>query len=70
MVTVAALIALGRESEQRIHFRGALKLGIPRAKIEEIITHLAHYGGWPIAVGAFRVLEEVAAEFEEEGEAT
>ena len=34
----------------------------------EIITHLAHYGGWPIAVGAFRVLEEVAVELREEHE--
>jgi alkylhydroperoxidase/carboxymuconolactone decarboxylase family protein YurZ len=27
----------------------------------EIITHLAHYAFGPIAFGAFRVLEEVAA---------
>lgn len=67
MITVAALVALGRESEQRIHIRGALKLGIPREKVEEIITHLAHYAGWPVAVGAFRVLEEVAGELAEEG---
>jgi 4-carboxymuconolactone decarboxylase len=66
LVTVAALIALGRESEQRIHLRGALKLGIPLEKLEEVIIHLAHYGGWPIAVGASRVLAEVVAELEEE----
>jgi 4-carboxymuconolactone decarboxylase len=66
LVTVAALIALGRENEQRIHLRGALKLGIPRAKLEEVIIHLAHYGGWPVAVGASRVLAQVVAELEEE----
>jgi 4-carboxymuconolactone decarboxylase len=66
LVTVAALVALGRESEQRIHLRGALKLGIPLAKLEEVIVHLAHYGGWPVAVGASRVLAEVVAELEEE----
>ena len=66
LVTVSALIALGRESEQRIHLRGALKLGIPLAKLEAVIVHLAHYGGWPVAVGASRVLAEVVAELEQE----
>ena len=66
LITVAALIVLGRENEQRIHLRGALKLGIPQEKLEEVITHLAHYGGWPIAVGASRMLAEVVAELEEE----
>jgi 4-carboxymuconolactone decarboxylase len=66
LVTVSALIALGRENEQRIHLRGALKLGIPLEKLEAVILHLAHYGGWPVAVGASRVLAEVVAELEEE----
>lgn len=68
LVTVAALVALGRESEQRIHLRGALALGIPRVKLEELILHLAHYAGWPVAVGAFRVLDEVASEMASEAE--
>ena len=37
----------------------AAYLGIPRAKLEELITHVAHYAGWPAAVSAFRVLDEV-----------
>jgi alkylhydroperoxidase/carboxymuconolactone decarboxylase family protein YurZ len=24
-----------------------------------MITHVAHYAGWPVAVSAFRVLDEV-----------
>lgn len=59
LVTCAVLIALNRENEQRLHFRGARNLGIPREKLEGVITHVAHYAGWPVAVGAFRVLEEV-----------
>ena len=61
MITVATLVATGREAELRIHLNGALNLGIDRAKLDAMITHLAHYAGWPVAVSAFRVLDEVCA---------
>ena len=64
MITVAALIALGRENELRVHLRGALRVGITREQILEMILHLAHYGGWPIAAGAARVASEVFKEQE------
>lgn len=59
LITCSVLVALGRENEQRLHFRGARNLGMPREKLEEVITHVAHYAGWPVAVSAFRVLTEV-----------
>jgi 4-carboxymuconolactone decarboxylase len=59
LLTCAVLTALGREAEQRVHFTGAKNLGIPRAKLEEMITHVAYYAGWPVAVGALRSLDEV-----------
>ena len=62
MITVAALIVLGREPELKFHLRGALNVGISREKIQEMILHLAHYAGWPVAVGASRVAQEVFAE--------
>jgi 4-carboxymuconolactone decarboxylase len=62
MITVAALIVLGRENELKLHLRGALNVGISREKLREMILHLAHYGGWPVAVGATRVAQEAFAE--------
>lgn len=59
LMTCAVLTALAREPEQRVHFTGAKNLGIPRAKLEEMIDHIAHYAGWPVAVGALRSLNEV-----------
>jgi len=59
LVTCAILTALAREPEQRFHFAAARRLGIPRDKLVEMITHIAHYAGWPNAVGALRSLEEV-----------
>jgi 4-carboxymuconolactone decarboxylase len=59
IITSSVLVALGREHEQRIHFRAARNLGLSRAKLEEILMHVAHYAGWPAAVTAFGVLDEV-----------
>ena len=39
LTTCTVLTALGREAEQRTHFTGAKNLGIPRAKLEAMITH-------------------------------
>jgi 4-carboxymuconolactone decarboxylase len=66
LVTCTVLVATGREAEQRIHFRGARNLGIPREKLEAMITHVAHYAGWPLGVGAHRVLDEVCSAMDAE----
>ena len=59
LITCTLLTALAREPEQRFHFAGAKRLGIPREKMVEMITHAAHYAGWPNAVGALRSLGAV-----------
>lgn len=59
LVTCTILVALARETEQKFHFAAAKRLGIPREKLVEMITHAAHYAGWPNAVGALRSLDEV-----------
>jgi 4-carboxymuconolactone decarboxylase len=59
MITVAALTVLARERELKTHLRGALNAGISRDKINEIMIHLAHYGGWPVGVNGLRIAREV-----------
>ena len=59
MITCTILVALNREAEQRIHFPGAKNLGVKREQLEAMITHAAHYAGWPVAASAYRVLAEV-----------
>jgi len=59
LITCTVLVATGREAEQFLHFRGARNLGIERSTLEAMITHVAHYAGWPVAVSASRVLGEV-----------
>ena len=59
LLTCAMLVAMNREAEQRLHFVGARNMGVPREKLEAMITHAANYAGWPCAASAFRVLSEV-----------
>lgn len=59
LITCTILVALYRTNEQRVHFVGARNAGVPRSKIEEMITHSAYYAGWPCANSASAVLAEV-----------
>jgi len=61
LATVSALVVLGREAELRQHLTGALRVGITREQIRELMLQLAHYGGWPVAVMGLRVAGEVVA---------
>ena len=66
LVTLTSVIALNRDNELRLHFRGARNLGITRETIEEVILHVAHYAGWPVSISASAVLDEVWKEMDEE----
>ena len=66
LITLTKLIALNREHELVLHFRGARNLGIERETLEEVILHVAHYAGWPVAVTASSVLDAVWKEMDEE----
>jgi len=59
LITVAALTALYRTEQLRGHIQRALEHGVTKEEIGEIITHLAFYSGWPTAVNAAQVAQEV-----------
>jgi 4-carboxymuconolactone decarboxylase len=58
-ITMAALMALGRVNQLRVHMQGALNLGITPGEIKELIIHLSQYSGVPTAAEAMRVYREV-----------
>ncbi len=62
LITVATLIALNREAQLRGHLRGALNVGVGREEIKEMIIHLAHYAGWPAAMTAMKIADEIFKE--------
>jgi 3-oxoadipate enol-lactonase/4-carboxymuconolactone decarboxylase len=65
-ITLMALIALNREQELEMHIRAALRNGLSREEIGEVLLQSAIYCGVPAANGAFAVFQDVMAE--EEGD--
>ena len=63
LITLTILICLGNELTQRLHFGAAMKSGdLSDAEIDELILHVAHYGGWPVAAVASQVVRQLRAE--------
>ena len=67
MLNLAMLSALGREHELRLHLRGALRNGVTKEEIREVLIQVAVYAGVPTAVSAFRVAREVFADVAKQG---
>jgi 4-carboxymuconolactone decarboxylase len=68
LITCTVLVTLARENELRAHLRGARNVGISREKLQGMIAHVAHYAGWPVAVAAFRALDEVWTAMDKEAQ--
>jgi 4-carboxymuconolactone decarboxylase len=60
LATVAMLTAMGgREPQLRVHVGAALNVGLTEREIEEVIIQTVPYAGFPTAINAMNVLEEV-----------
>ena len=68
-MTLTALIALGREHELALHLRAAIRNGLTREEISEVLIQSAVYCGVPAANGAFAVAQRVLDELDELDEA-
>ncbi|MEU4286761.1 4-carboxymuconolactone decarboxylase [Kribbella sp. NPDC026596] len=64
MITLTALIAHGHWSELELHVRAALRNGLTREEIAEVILQTAIYCGVPAANHAFAVADAVLKEEE------
>ena len=64
LITLATLVALGREEELAMHVRAAVRIGVTPDEIKEVFLHTAIYCGVPAANGAFAVAQRVLDEIE------
>jgi 4-carboxymuconolactone decarboxylase len=64
IINLAMLTALNRPHEIKLHVRGALRNGLTKEQIREVLLQTMIYCGVPAAIDAFRVAREV---FKEEG---
>jgi len=67
LITCAALVALNRTEQLKGHTARALDNGVTRQELTELVTHLAFYGGWPVAMSAAGVMRDVFAARDAEG---
>jgi 4-carboxymuconolactone decarboxylase len=65
LITLAMLVALGREEELAMHVRAALRIGLTPDEIKEVLLHSAIYCGVPAANGAFAVAQRVLDDVEQ-----
>lgn len=61
-ITIAMLVATGREHELALHIRAALRNGLRSSEIKEVLLQCAIYCGVPAANGAFAIAERVLSE--------
>ncbi len=62
MLNLAMISALNRPHELKLHVRGALRNGVSKEEICEVLLQVAIYCGVPAAVDSFRVAREAFAE--------
>jgi 3-oxoadipate enol-lactonase/4-carboxymuconolactone decarboxylase len=61
-ITLAMMVALGREDELAMHVRAALRIGLTPDEIGEVLLQSAAYCGVPAANGAFAIAQRVIDE--------
>ncbi len=59
LIVVTFLIVVGGDGELRSHAPGALNHGVTRSEIDEILVQCAGYAGFPITLGARRVIDGI-----------
>lgn len=59
LVTISVLIATGKSAQLTGHLGRALTNGVKAAEASGVLAHLAIYSGWPNAVSALEVYDQV-----------
>lgn len=67
MLAIAFVVARGKAEELDLHLRGALRNGVTKAEIRELLLQSAIYCGYPEALGGFRVARAFFARQEGQG---
>jgi len=66
LINLAMISALNRPHELKLHVKGALRNGLSKTQIREVLLQVAIYCGVPAAVDSFRIAKEAILEYEQE----
>ena len=64
MLNIAMLSALNRKHELTMHVKGAIRNGVTKEEIREVLLQVVIYAGVPAGVDSFRTAKEALAELE------
>ena len=64
MLNIAMLAVLNRPHEFKLHIRGAIRNGVSKEEIREILLQVAIYAGVPAGIDSFRNAKEALAELD------
>jgi 4-carboxymuconolactone decarboxylase len=64
LITLAMLIGLNRPEEIRMHLKAAIRNGVTREQLQELLLHSSVYCGVPAANDAFHIARQVFAEMD------
>ena len=64
IINLAMISALNRPNELKIHVKGAIRNGLTKEDIREVLLQVAIYCGIPAGVDSFRIAKEAFAELE------
>lgn len=64
IATIAILTVLGREPQLKLHFKAALNNGFNLNEIEEIIIQTIPYAGFPTAMNAMNLMNQLTEDKE------
>lgn len=66
VINLAMISALNRPNELKLHVLGALKNGVTKEEIQEIMLQVAIYCGVPAGLDSTKIAKEVIGKFEAE----
>ena len=66
LINLAMISALNRPNELKIHVQGAIRNGVTREEIREVLLQVAIYVGVPAGMDSFRIAKEALAALDEQ----
>ena len=65
LINLAMISALNRPHELRVHVQGAIRNGVTKDEIREVLLQVAIYCGVPAGMDSFRIAKEALAAMDE-----
>ena len=63
IATLVILMQIGNEQTLKLHFGAAMKQKqLTDTEIDELILHVAHYAGWPVAAISSQIVRQLRTE--------